>query len=56
MCRRTTCPVCEQPAYNGCGLHIEQVLGDVPKPDRCACNGDGKAAKRPGLLARLFSS
>ena len=37
MCRRITCPSCGKPAWAGCGAHVEQVLGDVPKADRCRC-------------------
>jgi hypothetical protein len=37
MCRRVTCPKCNKPTYSGCGAHNEQVLGDVPKPQRCQC-------------------
>ena len=35
MCRRVDCPRCGRPTFAGCGLHIEQVLGDVPPADRC---------------------
>lgn len=37
MCRRTTCDRCGKPSFKGCGRHIEQVLGDVPVSERCAC-------------------
>ena len=37
MCRRVTCEKCGKPTYAGCGAHIEMVLGDVPKADRCKC-------------------
>lgn len=37
MCRRVTCPTCGKPTFAGCGMHVEQVLGDVPKSDRCHC-------------------
>jgi hypothetical protein len=37
MCRRVECAKCGKPTYAGCGLHIEQVLGDVPPADRCRC-------------------
>ncbi len=37
MCRRVQCMVCQRPTYAGCGAHIEQVLGDVPKDARCQC-------------------
>jgi hypothetical protein len=38
MCRRVTCPRCGKPTFAGCGQHIEQVLGDVPRAQRCHCN------------------
>lgn len=37
MCRRVTCKVCGRPGYEGCGRHVEQVLGDVPEDERCKC-------------------
>lgn len=37
MCRRATCETCKKPTYAGCGMHVEAVLGDVPKGDRCSC-------------------
>ena len=37
MCRRITCQKCHKPTYAGCGMHIEQVLADVPVSGRCAC-------------------
>jgi len=37
MCRRVTCSTCGKPTFAGCGAHVEQVLGDVPKANRCIC-------------------
>jgi hypothetical protein len=37
MCQRVTCSSCGKPTYAGCGRHVEAVLGDVPKADRCQC-------------------
>ena len=37
MCSRTTCRECGKPTFAGCGMHVEQVLGDVPKDERCKC-------------------
>jgi hypothetical protein len=60
MCRRVTCSRCGKPTFAGCGAHIEQVLGDVPKQDRCRC-GETKAASQgaapnagTGWLGKLF--
>lgn len=53
MCRRVTCPQCNKPTFAGCGMHIEQVLGDVPKAQRCQCNeqpADAKQAPKKGFF------
>jgi hypothetical protein len=59
MCRRIQCSSCGKPTYAGCGMHVEQVLGDVPKEDRCRCReesrkGRPEGSERPSLLRRLF--
>lgn len=43
MCRRVECPTCHKPTFAGCGAHIEQVLADVPKADRCKCREASRA-------------
>jgi hypothetical protein len=40
MCVRITCKECGKPSFAGCGAHVEQVLGDVPKHERCKCHDD----------------
>lgn len=47
MCRRTTCKHCGKPSWAGCGAHVEQVLGDVPKSQRCSCRETGRPAAKP---------
>jgi len=37
MCRRVECRKCGKPTFAGCGMHVEQVLGDVPRAERCRC-------------------
>ena len=37
MCVRVVCNDCKKPSYAGCGAHVEQVLGDVPREERCKC-------------------
>lgn len=56
MCQRVTCKSCGKATYRGCGMHVEQVLGDVPKAQRCTCaEQPSPRATTPGagLLARL---
>lgn len=43
-----TCKTCGKPNWAGCGAHVETVLGDVPKAERCSCReGVKPAAKAP---------
>ena len=60
MCRRVECGRCHKPTFAGCGMHIEQVLGDVPRAERCRCHeqpadaAGGEAAGKRGFFASLF--
>ena len=57
MCVRINCEQCGKPSYAGCGRHVEQVLGNVPRDQRCRCREEGtlaKAPKQPSLRERLF--
>ena len=46
MCARVTCKQCGKPSWKGCGLHVEQVLGDVPEAERCQCRAQGTTKRR----------
>ncbi|MGX1804130.1 hypothetical protein ACWIGI_00320 [Nocardia sp. NPDC055321] len=51
MCQRIVCQGCGKPSFQGCGEHVEEVLGDVPTAQRCACNpGSGTTSR--GLFSR----
>ena len=50
MCMRTGCQQCGKPSFAGCGLHIEQVLRDVPAERRCRCAQDASASAAPPHL------
>lgn len=52
MCRLVTCRTCHKPSWAGCGAHVEQVLGHVPRAERCVCRDN--TVTRPGFLARLL--
>ena len=65
MCQRVTCQTCGKPTYQGCGLHVEQVLSGVPQAQRCSCApGDARTVASAGtgaaggtgggLFTRLF--
>lgn len=52
MCRRVECRTCGKPTYAGCGQHVEQVLGGVPKSQRCHCTPKTGGASR--ILRKLL--
>lgn len=55
MCRRVECSECKKPTFAGCGMHVEEVLGNVPKEARCACRETKKSASADAsILSRLF--
>ncbi len=45
MCRRVDCPKCGKATFAGCGMHVEQVLGDVPRDKRCRCHEEAKKSE-----------
>lgn len=51
MCRAVTCKKCGKTTWAGCGQHVDQVLRDVPKSQRCEGH---ESTPSPGFLARLF--
>ncbi|HEX7479132.1 MAG TPA: hypothetical protein VF331_15105 [Polyangiales bacterium] len=57
MCQRVTCSSCGKPTFAGCGMHIEQVLGDVPADKRCTCRQERQSAQGKGegsFFSKLF--
>ena len=57
MCRRVTCSACGKPTFAGCGMHIEQVLGDVAKDERCKCREKpAKSGAKEGETGGLASA
>jgi len=56
MCTRVACSQCGKPSYAGCGAHVEQVLRDVPKAERCRCREERGAKTEPerSLFERVF--
>lgn len=57
MCRRVQCKKCGRPSFAGCGAHVEQVLGDVPVAERCACASEPAeraSGKGAAWIKRLF--
>lgn len=62
MCQRVTCSTCGKPTFAGCGRHVEAVLGDVPRAERCRCReeasekSESERSGGKGLFAAIFGS
>jgi hypothetical protein len=56
MCVRVVCDDCQKPTYVGCGAHVEQVLGDVPREERCKCRESARDrdADEQSFLSRFL--
>lgn len=54
MCSPATCRTCGKATYSGCGQHVDQVLGGVPKNERCTCTPAERNTSGSSLLGRLF--
>ncbi len=37
MCVPAICGNCKKVTYSGCGMHVDEVLADVPEDQRCEC-------------------
>lgn len=57
MCQPANCSACGKPTYVGCGRHVEQVLGHVPKDQRCTCRetaSEESKGRETSLIQRIF--
>lgn len=57
MCRQVKCKQCGKPTWAGCGAHVEQVLGHVPKSERCqghAASAGTSSAGVGGFFKKLL--
>lgn len=37
MCYPATCNSCSKVTWSGCGMHVDQVMVNVPKEQQCTC-------------------
>jgi hypothetical protein len=60
MCSPVTCSQCGKQGWRGCGAHVEQILGHLPKEERCQCREkkqeERAAGQRGGILDWLLGS
>jgi hypothetical protein len=54
VCRAVTCKTCGRTTWAGCGEHVDQVMGGVPRQDRC--EGHAKEPAKSSFLSRLFGN
>ncbi len=52
MCSAVTCRKCGKTTWAGCGQHVDQVMRNVPKNNRC--EGHAKEPGSGSFLSRLF--
>lgn len=52
MCSRVDCARCGRPTFAGCGAHVDQVLGSVPRAERCRCREERPKEARPEGLTK----
>ncbi len=56
MCRAVKCRSCGKSTWAGCGNHVQDVMRNIPRSDRCTCDRNAPAPKAEGAgwLAKLF--
>lgn len=54
MCQAVKCAKCEKMGWRGCGAHVEQVLGSVPKAQRCQCANGAQTKPVAQALREMF--
>ncbi len=57
MCRPVACKVCGKTTWAGCGMHVDQVMANVPKGARCPGNHtaeEKQAAGGGGFFSKLL--
>lgn len=52
MCSAVTCRVCGKTTWAGCGQHVDQVMRNVPRDQRCPGHAD---APKTGFFSSFFS-
>ncbi|MCA1782151.1 MAG: hypothetical protein LC679_08255 [Intrasporangiaceae bacterium] len=60
MCSKATCRACGKTTWSGCGQHVQQVMGGVPRNQQCVCTDADRAAARDAArsgawYSRMFS-
>lgn len=43
MCFAATCHLCGKTTWDGCGQHVDEVMSNVPKAQRCVCDSESSS-------------
>ncbi len=54
MCRAVKCRQCGKTTWAGCGSHVDQVMRNVARDDRCAGHEKQASSSGGGMFARMF--
>jgi hypothetical protein len=54
MCRPATCKNCGKTTWAGCGQHVDQVMANVPRTNRCPGHAPTEKSSGGSFLGRLF--
>lgn len=54
MCRAVTCRTCGKTTWAGCGKHVDQVMANVPLPERCPGHPKPEASHPGRMIGRLL--
>ncbi|GAA1710609.1 hypothetical protein [Propioniferax innocua] len=52
MCRPVVCKKCNKTTWAGCGMHVDQVMANVPKDLQCTCSRESGGGFLGKLLGR----
>lgn len=56
MCSKATCRKCGKTTWAGCGMHVKQVMRNVPSDKQCTCGSKTGTAAQPATAASATPS
>lgn len=55
MCFPATCSRCGKTTWDGCGMHVDDVMSTVPKEQQCVCDSNPSATAGQGTPSTVAS-
>lgn len=56
MCSKATCRKCGKTTWAGCGMHVRQVMRNVPADKQCTCASKTSKVAKPAAATAAPSS